>query len=88
MPFACMNENDSNLWGVAISLADHLCSGAELFCGSRDGRGGTQSAEFELKYGGGFIPGKGDGIQLAESVASAMVVIVFGVLVSQDTTIS
>jgi hypothetical protein len=41
MAFPCMNENDSDLWGVAISLPDHLCGGAELFRGSRDGGGGT-----------------------------------------------
>jgi hypothetical protein len=41
MAFPCMNKNDSNLWGVAISLADHLCGGAELFRGAGDGGSGA-----------------------------------------------
>jgi hypothetical protein len=41
MTFACVNEDHGNFWGVAIPLSDHLCGGAELFCGARDGRGGT-----------------------------------------------
>jgi hypothetical protein len=41
LAFAGMNKDDGNFWGVAISLPDHLCGGAELFRGSRDGGGRT-----------------------------------------------
>ena len=41
MAFPCMNENDGNLWGVAISLPNHLCCGAELFRGTGDGGSGA-----------------------------------------------
>jgi hypothetical protein len=41
LAFAGMNKDDGNFWSVAISLPDHLCGGAELFRGSRDGGGRT-----------------------------------------------
>jgi hypothetical protein len=41
MTFACVNEDNGNFWGVAVTLSDHLCGRAELFRGARDGRGGT-----------------------------------------------
>jgi hypothetical protein len=41
MAFAGMNEDDGNFWGVAISLSDHLCGGAELFRGAGDGGSGA-----------------------------------------------
>jgi hypothetical protein len=41
LAFAGMNEDDGNFWGVAISLPDHLCGGAKLFCGAGYGRGGA-----------------------------------------------
>jgi len=56
MAFPCMNEDHGNFWSVAISLPDHLCGGAELFGGTRDGRSGAESTEFKFEYGGGFIP--------------------------------
>jgi hypothetical protein len=36
--FPCMNEDDGNFWGVAISLPNHFCGGAELLRGAGDGR--------------------------------------------------
>ena len=84
MTFACVNQNDGDFWGVAISLADHFGGGAELFGGSGNGGGGAEATEFELKHGGGFVSREGHGVQFAKAVASAMMVVVFGVLVAKD----
>ncbi len=83
--FARVNENDGDLGSMAISLADHLGGGAELLSGPGDSGGGTQTAQLEFEYGGGVVSSEGNGIQFAEPVASAMVVVVFGVLVAKDT---
>lgn len=82
--FSSMNEDDGNVRGMAIALADHFGGGAELFGGAGDGGGRAQTAQFEFKNVGGLLLGKGDGIQFTEAVATAMVIIVFGVLVAQD----
>ena len=74
LAFAGMNEDDGDLGLVSVPLADHLGGGPELAGGAIDGGGGTESAELELKDGGGVAMGKGDGVQLAEAVAAAEVV--------------
>ena len=56
-----------------------------MLSGPGDSGGGTQTAQLEFEYGGGVVSSEGNGIQFAEPVASAMVVVVFGVLVAKDT---
>jgi len=86
--FARMNQNNRNLGGMAISLTDHLCSRTELFSGPGNGRGGSQSAEFEFKNRGGLVTGEGDGVEFPEAVSTPKLVSVLRILVTDDPSIS
>ena len=83
-----VDQNDGNLRGVAVSLPDHFGGGAELFRGAGDRGGRAQSAEFEFEHGRRFASGKGDGIQLPETVPTPKLISMFRVLVTENASFS
>jgi hypothetical protein len=87
MTFTRMDEHDGHLGLVAVTLADHLGGGAELAGCAVDGGGGAKPAQFEFKDCRGMTVGKGDGIELAESVAAAKVIAQLRVLVTEDAPV-
>jgi len=84
---ASVDEHDRHLGLMAITLADHFGSGAELAGRAVDGGSRAEAAEFEFKDRGGMAVGKGDGIKLAESVAAAKVIAQLRVLVTEDAPV-
>jgi len=87
LALAGVDEDDSDLGLVTITLADHLGGRAQLAGRAIDGGGGAKPAQFELKDCRGMTMRKGDGIKLAESVAAAKVIAKFRVLVTEDAPV-
>ena len=88
LAFAGVNEDNGDFGLVAVALADHLGGGAELAGGAVHGRGRAEPAQFKLKYGRGMAVGKGDGVQLTETVPPAQMVAKFGILVTENTAVA
>jgi len=87
LALAGVDEDDSHLGLVTITLADHLGGRAQLAGRAIDGGGGAQSAQFEFEDCRGMTMGKGDGIKFAEAMAAAKVIAQFRVLVTEDAAI-
>ena len=85
--FARMDEDNGHLGLVSVTLADHLGGGPQLAGRAIDRGGGAKSAQFEFKDCRGMTVGKGDGIELAESVAATKVIAQLRVLVAEDAPV-
>ena len=85
--FARMDEDNGHLGLVSVTLADHLGGGAQLAGRAIDRGGGAKSAQFEFKDCRGMTVGKGDGIELAETVTAAEVIAQFRILVTEDAPV-
>jgi len=87
LALAGVDEDDSHLGLVTITLADHLGGRAQLAGRAIDGGGGAKPAQFELKDSRGMTMGKGDGIKFAEAMTAAKVIAQLRVLVTEDASV-